>query len=442
MLSDLPSVFLLFPNPPDLALRQPFTPAATLPLVLSHYALAVLAILPNTFIFKLSLLPIILWQAWCCTVKLDFSIWLAQLVGVRNADRLNFWNFTFVVGMLSIVLKSLEWTFIKKPLRRYEIQKGQGSSIPTERRLSISNVLLDALDLFCNQRGIGWSWSTNPFPRESIPLPSIATILAKTLFKVVVFDTSQYLIHYVRPSIANPGGDSLFDPSLDPIPRTIWAAFAAIFGGIWAYTMVDSIYHIATLVGRIFLRQPASQWPPLFHRPWMSTSIHEFWSVRWHQLFRRVFIIFGARPGGTLLGRYSALMGGFTVSALLHHIGVWGLGRGSEFSTTGGFFLLMGVGIVMESVFSKVTGLRVKGCYGWAWTMLWTLLWGSFMLDGWARHGMLVNAFLPNWLRPGKVLVDTIIHLSRHGLSLVFFLNSLVPKTWMLRSRGPCHCIT
>ncbi|KAI0295314.1 hypothetical protein B0F90DRAFT_1638220 [Multifurca ochricompacta] len=414
MLSDLPSVFLLFPNPPDPSLRQPFAPAATLPLVLSHYVLAVLAILPNTFIFKLSLLPIILWQAWCCAVKLDFSMWLAQQVGVRNADRLSFWNLAFVVGMLSIALKSLEWTFIKKPLRRYEIPKGQGS-IPTERRLSISNVLLDALDLFCNQRGIGWSWSSNPFPRECVPPPSITTVLAKTFFKVVVFDTSQYLVQYNRPTIAKPGGDSLFDPSLDPLSRTIWAAFATICVGLSGYAMIDSMYHIATLVGRIFLRQSASQWPPLFHRPWMSTSIHEFWSVRWHQLLRQLFIIFGARPGGTLLGRYSAFMGAFTVSAVIHHIGLWSLGRGTEFSTTGGFFLLMGVGIVIEGVFSKVTGLRVKGFYGWVWTMLWTLLWGSFMLDGWARHGMFANEFLPNWLRPGKVIVHTALHLYKHG---------------------------
>ncbi|KAH9030382.1 hypothetical protein EDB84DRAFT_211442 [Lactarius hengduanensis] len=39
------------------------------------------------------------------------------------------------------------------------------------------------------------------------------------------------------------------------------------------------------------------------HRPWLSTSLHEFWSYRWHQLFRHIFVTFGARPGGALLGQ-------------------------------------------------------------------------------------------------------------------------------------------
>ena len=74
--------------------------SAVLPLFLSHYALAVFAILPNTFILKLLLLPFIVWQAWRCAVGLDFSMWLAQLLGRPNTDRLNFWNFGFVVRSL------------------------------------------------------------------------------------------------------------------------------------------------------------------------------------------------------------------------------------------------------------------------------------------------------------------------------------------------------
>ena len=61
----------------------------------------------------------------------------------------------------------------------------------------------------------------------------------------------------------------------------------------------------------------------------------------------------------------------------------------------------------MEVVFRKVTGMRVRGFAGWLWTMPWTLLWGTYV-DGWARHGMLVN-FFPDRLCPEKALVDTII---------------------------------
>ena len=310
-----------------------------------------------------------------------------------------------------MALRSFEWTFIKRPLRRYEQPKDQGT--PVERPLSVSNILLDAFDLFCNQRGIGWSWSRNPFPRENTPPLSIASVWTKMLLKFTALDTSQYIMQYICPSINNPGGGSFFDPSLSFLPRIALAALSGICGGVWVYGVVDSLYHVATLIGRIILRQPASQWPRLSHRPWMATSIQEFWSFRWHQFFRHFFIVFGAHPGGALLGKPGALIGAFTVSAIFHHIGSWGLGHGTEFSTIGGFFLLMGFGALMEHAFEQATGLRVQGWIGRSWTMLWTLLWGMFMLDGWARRGVFASDMFPGRFRPGKMLVDSIITLCR-----------------------------
>ncbi|KAI0257287.1 hypothetical protein BJV78DRAFT_1161472, partial [Lactifluus subvellereus] len=57
--------------------------------------------------------------------------------------------------------------------------------------------------------------------------------------------------------------------------------------------------------------------------------------------FRHFFIVFGARPGGALLGKPGAVMGAFTVSAIIHYIGV----------------------------------LRMQGWSGWSWSILWTFVW-------------------------------------------------------------------
>jgi len=82
---------------PDLALRQPLTLSAIFLLLLSHYAHAVLTILPNTFIFKLLLGPFILWQAWRCAVGFDFGASFVSLLGHQDTDRSAFWNFFFAV---------------------------------------------------------------------------------------------------------------------------------------------------------------------------------------------------------------------------------------------------------------------------------------------------------------------------------------------------------
>jgi hypothetical protein len=314
------------------------------------------------------------------------------------------------MGIYIMVLRSFEWTFIiKEPLMKYELTMDQ--NVPIEQRFSISRVLLDAFDLFGNLRGIGWSklsprWRTVP-PSESIPF-----VFASFLFNITVFDATQYLIQRVSPTVSsNPSGGSIFDPNLSFFPRNALAALAGICGGVWTYSLVEMLYRVGVLVGRVVLRQPASHWPPVSHRPWLSTSIHEFWSVRWHQLFRHLFIVFGARPGGALLGRPGALMGAFAVSAALHHVAVWGMGYGSDFKSVGGFFLLMGLGAAMEVGFEMATGMRVQGFSGWLWTMLWTLMWGTLMIDGWTRHGLLASEFFPERLRPGKALIDAIIGL-------------------------------
>jgi hypothetical protein len=313
-----------------------------------------------------------------------------------------------------MVLRSFEWTFIiKEPIRRHKLTIDQDDAKAFKKRSSISRVSLDAFDLFFNLRGIGWSWSPKSTPRRSTAPESIPSVIAALLLHVTVYDTAQYLMQRVCPTINNPtGGGSFFDPNLSFFPRNALAAFAGICGGVWTCSLVEMLYRFATLVGRVLFRQPASNWPPVSHRPWLSTSVNEYWSVRWHQLFRHVFITFGARPGGALLGRPGAVMGAFAVSAVLHHIAVWGLGNGVEFSTAGGFFLLMGLGANMEVVFEKATGIRVRGFPGWLWTMSWTLLWGTLMLDGWVRHGMLAN-FFPDSLRPGKAIFDAIIGLPK-----------------------------
>ena len=100
-LSDLPNTLRLLSMsiyPLDLALHPPLTLAAVFLLHLSHYAHAVLTILPNTFFFRLFLGPFILWQAWRCAVGFDFGAFLGPLLGHQGIDRFAFWNYFFVVS--------------------------------------------------------------------------------------------------------------------------------------------------------------------------------------------------------------------------------------------------------------------------------------------------------------------------------------------------------
>ncbi|KAH9041416.1 hypothetical protein EDB84DRAFT_1644417 [Lactarius hengduanensis] len=382
---------------PDLSLRRPEAVTALLPHYLIYYALGVLAILPNTFYFRLLLQPVFLWLTWWCVANVDFAAWLAQSLGLQNSDTLKFWNGAFAVGMFIMTLQSFEWAFlIKEPLRKYELTTDQDPPTLSKNLKPLNRVVVVITTV----------------PQWTTPPPSIPSLFALFLLRIAMADASQYIIQRVSPAvISGPSGGSIFDPNLSLLPRLAAAALGGICGGVWTYSLIDGFYYLAALFGRVVCRQPASHWPPVSNRPWVSTSLHEFWSTRWHQLFRHLFVTFGARPGAALLGRPGALICGFAVSGVMHNYAAWGTGYGSDFFSVGGFFILMGAGVAMEVAFRKSTGMRVGGFFGWLWTMLWVMVWGTFMIDSWGRHGMLATTFFPARLRLGKPPVDAVIGL-------------------------------
>lgn len=70
-------------------------------------------------------------------------------------------------------------------------------------------------------------------------------------------------------------------------------------------------------------------------------------------------------------------MGAFLISGLLHVAGLWGMGRGTEFWSVAEYFLMMGVGIILEGFYRNVTGVRVGGLPATLWTLVWVVVWGN-----------------------------------------------------------------
>lgn len=71
-------------------------------------------------------------------------------------------------------------------------------------------------------------------------------------------------------------------------------------------------------------------WPRLSYKPVYSDSLSDFWGKRWHALFRRIFIVVGARPLSNLPERMTGIkveknvkmasgaLGAFMTSGILH----------------------------------------------------------------------------------------------------------------------------
>jgi hypothetical protein len=330
-----------------------------------------------------------------------------------------------------MAMRAIEWAFVRKTLRRIPVDELQPNGNPKnganrianehitsqklppcEKSPTLSGVLWDAFKMFNNQRGHGWNWArSQSFPPETRPTSPTSAFLASTLVSaikhILIFDLMLTTIRSFSPlTFGSPIGGTIYDPSLPPYHRYAQSTFITLAAGITIYTMVQFSSDMMTILCITIFQQHPTQWPPLFDSPWYSTSLADFWGRRWHQMLRGIFIDVGARPLSFLIGRIGGVMGAFICSAILHSFGLWGMGRESEFWSIGLFYLMQGVGCILEALFTKATGRKVGGWAGWLWTMSWIVGWGSSMVDAYARLGLIGSKFVPEEYLPSQILVS------------------------------------
>ncbi|KAN0118367.1 hypothetical protein V8E52_005343 [Russula decolorans] len=239
----------------------------------------------GTFWFRITLLPFTLWFAWSLAVTIDIAQYLANTLGDLA---------TWVVA-----LRSFEWTFI-------------------------INISFDAADLLFNHCGLGWSWSSKPFPPNPISPPLIPRQFLDLLVKVTAFDAAHYIIQPIRPSISRPEGDTIFDENLSLVTL---ASCISLCARILVYSCVD--------VCTEFARSSAKSYSASLPR----SGLHLRPAVDIH--------VYDRALGQTLASALPASLRGVRLAAG-EEVRELGLGRDTKFTHTDGFFILMGVASILE----------------------------------------------------------------------------------------------
>ena len=287
--------------------------------------------------------------------------------------------------MSTITMHSLCWAAAEKPLVRH--LRPAGSSPST---------IMDALDLITTCRAHGWDWSRGLYvPRQTRPTSRTGFVFYALLSVITQFFTRLVLFQAVQTFVAGTtssfNGQSIFDETLASFVQYLRASIITILAAFTTYSGLQMAYDIFAIIGTVIFRQDPAQWPPTFDQPWRATSLYDFWGRRWHQWFRHMFLIC-AYPFNLVLGRSGAVIGGFIASGVLHHLFMLAFDRQSEMWRMFVPFAVMGPLLVAERAFYKVTGKKVDGVAGWVWTIVWLLIWGNVMTEGFVRGGMYPRA--------------------------------------------------
>ncbi|THH17358.1 hypothetical protein EW146_g3436 [Bondarzewia mesenterica] len=401
---------------PSTTTRVPFSSEALneiFPVFVMFYALAVLVQLPNTRTIRLSILPALLGLSYRAVTRYDTSV-----PGDYGYD---YNNLSFGCFTIFMCLRAIDFATADKPWRRTR-WSSRPENAPENFRSHVKYAMIDAVDLTMNNRGIGWSWgkpihhppkaaqySAPRAVRSSIPF-FVSFIKALVLFDFTLFAQQTWTLH---PSAypTHPIGGTIFDPTLPLhlcVAKVILITLLCALGLCTSFQM--SYYGLAFAMIAIGGQEP-EQWPPMFDAPWRATSLADFWGRRWHQMFKRAFVVGGGKPMAKLFGRPGGVLGSFIVSALMHDIGVWGLGYGMDLGGVTLFFVMMGAGCVLEGLWEQkmMNGKRVGGAVGWVWAMVWMFGWGSLIVDAWARRGLIESKMLPDNGRPAVWWAQVIV---------------------------------
>lgn len=328
--------------------------------------------------------------------------------------------------MTFVMLRAADFATSEKTFKRIAFS-ALPDNAPDDLTTQLQGALLNGVDLCANARGIGWDWGKGIYvpPKSagysvpSTPKPALNFLIsyakAQLLFDFILFAQQSWTL-YPSEYITHPAGGTIFDPTLSPLLRYGKVVAMTLLCSLGLCTSFSATYNAVAFISIAVFRQHSDQWPPLFQEPWRATSLSDFWGLRWHQVFKRAFIVTGAKPVSKLFGRAGGVIGAFLVSGLMHDWGVWGAGLGTDPFAITLFFFMMSVGIVFEVLLKEKTGVKVQGVVGWMWAMAWLFFWGSFIVDAWARRGLIISKMSPDSQRPSLYWAKVVQKwISLHG---------------------------
>lgn len=327
---------------------------------------------------------------------------------------------------------------------------------------SIGELTKFVLALLMSPRGLQCTWSP---PAHVVPLRK-PTSKSAFVGETIMVGLGMHLLFlatcaFAVPSCQNPRGAYGFlteeiglPPSrlLETISPYI---LCLVFGGTAysGFSLLAALFNLVEVVvywlARIVLPTDFKPeefnpvwYPPLFSAPWSRHNLTDFWAKGWHATFRYDFIYCGALPFLKMFGGYgpmttkiAGLAGAMLCSAAMHEIALVAITKIDWTFVTTRMFIGQGIGIVLETVYRKLTGKKVGGPFGFLWTLAHLVLWGKPCVEVWVSHGLGKSGVprhsdwpLARFIVPfGPVLPEVIFEL----LTIEFW-KSYLPKffTW------------
>ncbi|GMK53444.1 hypothetical protein CspeluHIS016_0100300 [Cutaneotrichosporon spelunceum] len=331
----------------------------------------------------------------------------------------NGWNHVVTMPYIQFMLKSVEFSFLKGPLRDPSAPRRSRAAwdlLVNSRMIGLGNVGLDVGPGIANakvpadyverhlQRCLG--------PRPTSRAGSVARHAAYAAAMYVSLDTCFAFMRHADAVFRQPygGADVLgafihgnsftFLPTLLGwnVPRYAVQVLVqlAILAVVWI--VFEGLYQLFAAV-HVALGAPVRAWDPnLFGEPWNADSLIDLWGKRWHQTFRHLFVVCASavlRAAQLPVNGHSLFFMTFFFSGVLHMLSEMCMDPVGSPARLVPFFLLAGAGCAAEVSFKNLTGRRVRGGWGRLWTWGYMAAIAPVISVPWLNSGYGGNRVLP-----------------------------------------------
>ncbi|KAF8521597.1 hypothetical protein BU17DRAFT_45689 [Hysterangium stoloniferum] len=273
--------------------------------------------------------------------------------------------------------------------------------------------VLEALEILCAARGLEFDYGRGmtipPDPRPPETRPFLWATFKHWVSRLLIIDAIDTMWKHASP-FGTPKGGSIFIQTLPWHTRYLMSTLYHLSTGMMIICMFEVMYDLATLVGVGILSQPPKAWPPIFWNPFESQCLQEFWSVRWQQVLRRTFFVYGGLLGGWISKRLGLrrgvglVFGTFIASGFYHEIPLYAHARTWDWRMLQ-FFVAQGFFVVLERTWEKVTGRPVQGLLGQVWVAVTVAGVGqSTFSDILHLRGIGGSMIIPTMLSPTRML--------------------------------------
>ncbi|KAF8316131.1 hypothetical protein DL93DRAFT_2227042 [Clavulina sp. PMI_390] len=357
---------------------------------------------------------------------------------------------------LQYCIKLIDYAFSPEPkLKLSEVQSGKKdgakdmSFLSPWERLGFSTFffIYDGFELLHVIRGFDWQFGVEigiRKPRNWAPTSSRVSFVLKTLLSIFTYflscDVAQTIIHAAPlcgEALCGAQGRSMFSFGGDNlVARYAISTLLHFMSGILVIYGFEVINSVLSIFVVFFSGSDPSDWPPLFDDPWISTSLHDLWGKRWHQLFRRSVLLVGGHPFATIVNWFTpagklgssasddgakvkrsplhpaaVAMGAFLASGLLHTWDSYAQRNGRmPGALTIAFFAAQGVALAVEREWKRMTGKPVGGFWGWLWVCFWMVIVAQPLVDEWHQLGFLDSSYILPEQSPTQLFIIPFLH--------------------------------